>query len=260
MNVCFYSIPDGKYKVPEGINPVDMIDAEVIVVYGGDGTILKAFDEMATLGIHKSIPIFGINKGHVGFMANDVVEKNGDNYKLLIEGLVTLWRKEQSNSVFERRSLLKVSVDGRTWKRVLNEVTVHPTILGKLLDVGVEIGSENDGNTISMKGDGIIVSTPTGSTAYNLSAGGPILMPHMEAMVLTPLNPFTMAGRSIVLSPSAKITLTLNDPARVVIDGAEVNSTSRIDIEFCEDKMILVRANSFFDALQSKLGWHRPIK
>ncbi|MCK5018733.1 MAG: NAD(+)/NADH kinase [Candidatus Peribacteraceae bacterium] len=260
MKVHFISNERHGIPVPVGIEETDMVNADIVVVYGGDGTILRTFGAMSLFGMF-NIPILGINKGTVGFMANDVVENGGDAFRMLITSTIKKFWKEPNHHIFERRSLLDVTLDDRNDRIVvLNEITVHPKDLGKLLDVEVGIQSLHDSSSVPMKGDGVIVSTPTGSTAYNLSAGGPILMPHMDAMVVTPLNPFTMAGRSIVLSKDDNITLKLNDPARVVVDGTEINNASTVNISFSKDKMILVRANSFFDALQTKLGWHRPIK
>lgn len=252
--VCFVGHKRHGIPVPEGIEESNINHAELVVVFGGDGTILRTFGYMQEEGVINT-PIFGINKGSVGFMANDVVEYNHDMFERLINHVLSF---EGKADIFEKRAVLDIQKTTRHML-ALNEVTVHPNKLGKLLEVDMIVQSKVDSSKVSMKGDGVVVATPTGSTAYNLSAGGPILMPHMEAMVVTPLAPFTIAARPIVLGKDDNVTLQM-DNARIVVDGNEIGKSNELKITLSKDKMILVRMSGFFDAIQQKLGWNRSIK
>jgi NAD+ kinase len=253
--VCFVANKRHGISVPKDIDEVSMRESELIVVFGGDGMILRTFRQMSEQNL-LHIPLFGVNKGSVGFMSNDIVECHGKRFRHLIEWIVMA---KYTNPIFEHRSLLDITV-GERYIKALNEVTIHPKKLGCLLNVDMTISNPSDNNIVSMKGDGVIVSTSTGSTAYNLSAGGPILMPYMDALVVTPMNPFTMAARTIILDKRDYIILSTRDKHRVVVDGMEIKGASKIEIRLSKDKLNLVRASSFFDAIQSKLGWNRSIK
>lgn len=257
-NVYFISSNDQHpVMIPKTVQSSAMSHADLVVAYGGDGTVLRAYREMVVEN-RLDIPLLGINKGTLGFISNDVIEFFGDMYGKLIEMILT---SSPDDHIFDNRSLLDIeTLDGRRYT-ALNELTVHPNDIGRLATVDMNINSQNgDGGNVSLKGDGVVVCTPTGSTAYNLSAGGPILMPYMKNLVVTPLNPFTMSGRSIVLGENDSVTLTQYENLRMTVDGQEIEGSPKVMIKFSQDKLILVRTSSFFDAIQNKLGWNRSIK
>ncbi|HAM27064.1 MAG TPA: NAD kinase, partial [Microbacteriaceae bacterium] len=169
---------------------IDIGELELVIVLGGDGTILRA----AELARGSSAPLLGVNLGHVGFLA----ESERDN---LTE---TVRRALARDYLVEERMTLavRVKVDSEviyeTW--ALNEATVEKASRERMLEVVIEV----DGRPLSSFGcDGVVMSTPTGSTAYAFSAGGPIVWPSLDAMLLVPLSPHALFGRPLVVGPES---------------------------------------------------------
>lgn len=192
------AVPD---LVREGrVRRVEVLDdehAELVVVFGGDGTILRAAEWAHDSGV----PLLGVNLGHVGFLAELEVSELGNLVTHVLEGTYTV----------EERLTLSVRVadaDGRAlWESfAINEVSLEKAARERMLEVLAHI----DGQPISQWGsDGVLVSTPTGSTAYAFSAGGPVMWPDVEAIELVPLTAHALFARPMVLSPNSHVELVL---------------------------------------------------
>jgi NAD+ kinase len=187
------------------LNPVALLDGEVsaddvelVIVLGGDGTILRA----AELARGSSAPLLGVNLGHVGFLAESERDR-------LAESVSRGLRRDYQ--VEERMTLnVRVKVDSEvvyeTW--ALNEATVEKASRERMLEVVIVV----DGRPLSSFGcDGVVMSTPTGSTAYSFSAGGPIVWPSLDAMLLVPLSPHALFGRSLVVGPKSVLAVEVLD-------------------------------------------------
>ncbi len=178
-----------------GDGGVDVADLEIAIVLGGDGTILRA----AELVRPASVPILGVNMGHVGFLA----ELEADDVDEAIRRAIA-----RDYEIHERMTLsvevrdAEDAVVYRTW--ALNEATVEKASRERMLEVMIEI----DGRPLSSFGcDGVVVATPTGSTAYNFSAGGPVVWPSVQALCLVPLSAHALFARPVVLGPETSVSI-----------------------------------------------------
>lgn len=190
-----YTISDVDIASITKVSHADLPEIEAAVVLGGDGTILRA----AEITLTRNIPLLGINMGHVGFMA----EVNRPSISAIAECIIS------KNYVTENRMILRYSVQrdgneiGTGW--ALNEVTVERD--GTTM---VELFVEIDSRPLSHWGcDGLICSTPTGSTAYAFSAGGPVVWPEVDALVLLPISAHALFSRPMVVSPKSEILVTI---------------------------------------------------
>jgi NAD+ kinase len=190
-----YTISDVSIEGIKKVSSIDLPEIEIAVVLGGDGTILRAAE--ITLG--RNVPLLGINMGHVGFMA----EVQRPTIAAIAESIIS------KSYVSEDRMILRFSIerDGREIDKgwALNEVTVERD--GTTM---VELFVEIDSRPLSHWGcDGLICSTPTGSTAYAFSAGGPVLWPEVDALVLLPISAHALFSRPMVVSPKSEIVVTI---------------------------------------------------
>lgn len=215
---------------------------------GGDGTLLKT---VAQLG-HKNIPIVGVNMGHLGFLTT-ISGSNMDGY---VDELIS------GNYTIEERGMLHVeySVGGTTTRRfVLNEVNLHRDKPLTLLSTDVFV----DGDFLATySGDGLIVATPTGSTAYSLSCGGPILTPNSNCFVLTPIAVHTLTFRPIIVPDTAHIRLVTTSKASTMCLGLDSDSIivpAQTEINIRKEdfgiKLVRMDRQNFYSALRDKLMW-----
>lgn len=221
-----------------------------IIVLGGDGTILHTVKRMYP----HSIPMLGINLGNLGFLT--AMEKNNIDYYLELV-------LSDDNYLVEKRMMLDVSIYKNNvciWKDIaLNDIVLSRHSLSRILNFCIEVSSNFVGNYYA---DGFIISTPTGSTAYSLSAGGPILTPQMKAFVLTPICAHTLYARPMVISAKEKIKLYLNgefDENVVTIDGqrrTKLTKDEELLVETSEicAKIIRFKDRGFFEVLAEKIG------
>ena len=216
-------------RVPEArlvdIDNESLATCEVVVVFGGDGTILRAADR----ALECDIPVLGVNLGHVGFLA----ELEMAQIPELVNHVVT------GDFILESRLAIEVELftPGATeacWRATaVNEVSLEKAQRMKMIDALVSI----DGLPVSRWGcDGILVATPTGSTAYAFSAGGPVMWPQLEAFQVVPLSAHALFARPMVLAPDSFVALELDSPVGGVVccDGfkvAEVPAFSRLEIK-----------------------------
>ncbi|MDA1343208.1 MAG: NAD(+) kinase [Proteobacteria bacterium] len=224
---------------------------DLVIAVGGDGTFLSAVRVTA----HYDVPIIGVNLGRLGFLV-DISPNELPN---------KLHRMLQGHYVEEKRSLLQAKVirDNQVINEetAVNEVAIHRWVTPSMIEIVTKI---NNVFLNSQRSDGLIVSTPTGSTAYSLSAGGPILHPSLNALVLVPLNPHTLSNRPIVIDDSAEIEIsfcqTKQINALVTCDHIEIPDV------LISDKILITKypkpirilhpeGHDFFQILRSKLNW-----
>jgi NAD+ kinase len=197
-----YTISDIAIDGIKKFSPAELPEIEIAVVLGGDGTILRA----AEITLSRNVPLLGINMGHVGFMA----EVQRPTISAIAESIIS------KSYVSEDRMILRFSVErdgkeiGKGW--ALNEVTVERD--GTTM---VELFVEIDSRPLSHWGcDGLICSTPTGSTAYAFSAGGPVLWPEVDALVLLPISAHALFSRPMVVSPKSEIVVTIESSEAIL--------------------------------------------
>jgi len=190
--------------------PAGSAEADVVVVFGGDGTILRAA-ELAAPGT----PLLGVNLGHVGFLA----EAEPEDVTFVVESLIgRRWEVEERTRLNVSLQRDGQQVDG-TW--ALNEVSVEKASRERMINVLVEV----DGRPLSRWGcDGVVCATPTGSTAYAFSAGGPVVWPEVAALLVVPLSAHALFARPLVVSPSSSISLDV-DPGSAAVLWADGRRT-----------------------------------
>lgn len=226
--------------------------ADLIVVLGGDGTMIST----ARLTGDREILVLGINYGSLGYLTEFRIEEMFPALEAILAG----------NYQVDRRIMLDVEHlrDGETIGsgRVLNDVVINKSAIARIIEIEVEL---NDLFVNSFRSDGLIVSTPTGSTAYNLSAGGPIIFPSMNAVVLTPICPFTLTNRPIVVPDADEIKIKLKNE----IEGVVLTLDGQIGHQIKAGDLVLIRKSktnfnlvqpsnrNYFDVLRNKLKWGR---
>jgi NAD+ kinase len=222
---------------------------DLVIVLGGDGTLMST----ARAQRH-SVPILGVNLGGLGFLTEI---NRGELYPCLVEILA-------GRFTTEARSLLDVELERATGStlgyKALNDVVVTKSALARIIDLRIEV----DGRLVARyRSDGLILSTPTGSTAYNLSAGGPIVFPSLPVIVLTPICPHTLTHRPLVVPESSLVEVLLETPDQEVyltIDGQEgttlePNDRVRVRSSQVHANLVRISGRSFYDSLRSKLRW-----
>ncbi len=224
--------------------------SEAVVVFGGDGTMLS----VARIACEREIPILGVNLGGLGF----ITEVQRTDVRDAIEAILS------GQSAVEERLMLAARVHRHGEKiseyTALNDVVINKGALARIIEMETLI----DGmHVTSFRADGLIAATPTGSTAYNLSAGGPILYPTMDCVILTPICPHTLTNRPIVLPDDVRIEITLKSPAEDVfltLDGQVGFSLRQGDIIVIEKspfktRLLIPHERNYFQVLTKKLKW-----
>lgn len=235
---------------PLGIKVVSDEDFGIIdmaLVFGGDGTFLESARRLN----YNKIPLIGINLGHLGYLSEVEPSELKVSLQKLIDGKFNI----------ENRIALEVTTDDGNKYLGFNEMVIHRSSLGHILAIGVDI---NNQRIESIRADGILVSTPTGSTAYNLSAGGPIILPSAQSLVITPICAHSLAVRSIVIGNKDTVTLSVgtfreNGVPMLTIDGqniCEIKERAKLFVRVSEVMIPLVKTNknSFYLTLQKKLN------
>ncbi|MEM5788250.1 MAG: NAD(+)/NADH kinase [Syntrophobacteraceae bacterium] len=223
---------------------------ETIIVVGGDGTFLSVARSIE----NRPIPIIGINLGGLGFLTEISTESCFRQLSKILEG----------NYEIEERMRLRVSVhrQGREIfsHRVLNDAVINKGALARIIDLEITI----EGHLLThYRGDGLIISTPTGSTAYNLAAGGPIVFPTAQAIIITPICPFTLTNRPIIFPANVSVRVQLAEPATDVTltcdgqVGCLIDVADHLSISASAVPLMLIKAPDVdhFDTLRSKLKW-----
>ena len=224
--------------------------ADVLLVLGGDGTMLNA----ARLAGERSIPILGVNMGGLGFLT-----------EVRVENLYpSLERVFANDFVLDERLMLQTHVHrhGETVAHgvVLNDVVISKGTLARMIELKIAIQGRFVTN---LRGDGLIVSSPTGSTAYSLSAGGPVIDPAVQSLILTPICPHTLTHRPLIVPGNAEIEVTLtskDDGAMATLDGqvgVAITQGDTVVIQTSEHRTRLIRfpESNYYDVLREKLKW-----
>ena len=239
--------PASLQRVPVGPDAAN--DCELVIVLGGDGTILRGAEFSRPSGV----PLLGVNLGHVGFLA----EAESEDLDTTVDQVV-----HRRWTVEERLTLdVQVRVDGEPVHRgwALNEASVEKAVRQRMVEVLVEV----DGRPLSRwAGDGVVCATPTGSTAYAFSAGGPVVWPQLAAMLLVPLSAHALFARPLVVSPSSLIAVTLAEPGGEAVlwcDGRrtiQLGAGARIEVRGSDVPVRLARLHEapFTDRLVRKFG------
>lgn len=224
---------------------------DLLITFGGDGTLLSVARHAP-----EHVPIVGVNMGTLGFLTEIRVEEFPHVLERVLEG----------DYFVEPRVTFRVSLngpdrDGSKVYRVLNDAAINKTAVARIIEMRVSVA----GLFVStFRGDGLIVATPTGSTAYNLSAGGPIIYPTMGAVVLTPICPHMLTNRPLVLPDELDIEIGLTTPDTkdiwLTLDGQqgfEITDRDRVCVRKSEERVLLVQSpdKNYFDVLRNKLKW-----
>jgi len=250
-----YSSPDRPvcHTPIESLVPPDFdADMAFALVLGGDGTVLSAFRQLAPIGL----PLLTINTGHMGFLTEAYLNQLPQAIDQVLAGDYTV----------EERGMLSVQLfhqDQLTWEALcLNEIVLHREPLTSMCHFEVEVGNHAP---VDIAADGIIISTPTGSTAYSLSAGGPVITPGLPATQLIPICPHSLASRGLVFPDTDPVTVrSANpDPLVMVVDGnagCYILPKDRIRTQRApySAHFIRLRQPEFFKVLREKLGWGLP--
>jgi len=223
--------------------------SDLLITFGGDGTLLS----VARHAPH-NVPILGVNMGTLGFLTEIRVEEFPEVFERVLAG----------DYLAEERVAFDVRVEGpgrdhRTY-RVLNDATINKSALARIIEMKVTVS----GSFLStFRADGLIIATPTGSTAYSLSAGGPIIYPTMGAVLLTPICPHMLTNRPIVLPDELIVEIeveTAHQEVFLTLDGQEglpITKDDRVRVSKSAESVKLIRSENknYFDVLRTKLKW-----
>ncbi len=236
---------------PRGIDPEEIpAGAELVVVLGGDGTLISA----ARLIGEREIPILGVNLGSLGFLTEVTLSELYPALECCLKGDYRV----------SDRMMLKATVmrDGKalTTHQVLNDVVINKGALARIVDLETLVDSYY---LTTFKSDGLIISSPTGSTGYSLAAAGPIIHPSLECLVITPICPHTLTNRPIVVDAGAEINVRLksmNEDVFLTLDGQvgmELKYGDVIIVRRAEHrtKLVASRSKDYFEVLRTKLKW-----
>jgi NAD+ kinase len=225
---------------------------DLMLVLGGDGTMIATGRMLGD----SQVPVIGVNYGGLGYLAEFPIEELFPALESILAGEYTV----------QQRLMLTVELwrgeELVTQNRVLNDVVVNKSALARIIEIEAYLNAQF---VSSFRADGLIVATPTGSTAYNLSAGGPIIFPSMNAMVITPICPFTLSNRPIVVPDDSVIEVRLmteNEEVALTLDGQvgfSLQARDRILIRKSSTAFNLVQPpnRNYFEVLRNKLKWGR---
>ena len=223
---------------------------DMLLVLGGDGTLLAA----ARLIDEKDVPILAINLGALGFLTGTALEAMYPALEDVLAGKAKRQRRAQM-----RAEVIRAGETISTF-RALNDAVLNKAAIARILDFDVSI---DGGYVASYRADGLILSTPTGSTAYSLAAGGPVVAPSVDALLITPICAHTLSNRPLVVPDSVTIEATIKTPRESVfltVDGQvgvalRTDDTVRVSkSEYCVELIVPPR-QSYFDVLRQKLQW-----
>jgi NAD+ kinase len=229
-------------------------DLDILIILGGDGTLLHVADKASRY----EIPVMGINLGGLGFLTAVAARERFEALELLLAGKMTV----------EKRMLLKTRLIGGSeeskspmdYQYALNDIVISKGNIDQL----VKLRTWSDHEFITTyKADGLIFSTPTGSTAYNLSAGGPVVQPNLPCILVTPICPFMLESRPVLLSPDVTLITQLAgkaDNVKVIVDGRfawKMEENAKLEVKTARKPLSLISMPSkgYFEILRNKLNW-----
>ena len=223
---------------------------DILVILGGDGTLLHVAEQASRFGI----PVVGVNLGGLGFLTEVAVEECYETLEAILAGAVNI----------EERLMLRARVHASgaatSWRYALNDIVVSKGDIDRIVQLSTWADKEY---ITTYRADGLIFSTPTGSTAYNLSAGGPIVQPGLQSILVTPICPFMLESRPVLLPATARLSARLAGPAnelKVIIDGQlawEMNEEDFLEVEASDKPLRLICSlrKGYFEILRNKLNW-----
>jgi NAD+ kinase len=227
---------------------------DLIVLLGGDGTLIGMAGQIAEAGA--TVPILGVNFGNLGFLTEITLPELYESLESVLNG---------ESEIEERMMIRARTIRGdRVYadRLLVNDVVITKAALSRIIDLSVSVG---DQKVMQVRADGLIVATPTGSSAYNLAAGGPIVHPALDALLLTPIAPHMLTNRPCVLPTTAPVRVTplmngTTEEVFVTFDGQSghpLEPRDVIEIERADAPLRLVRASNrtYFDVLRQKLKW-----
>jgi NAD+ kinase len=229
-------------------------DLDVLVILGGDGTLLHVADKASK----HEIPVMGINLGGLGFLTAVAEDERVEALTSLLEGSVSI----------EERMLIKTRLrkgsadiaESTEYHYALNDVVISKGNIDQIIRLSTWADQEY---ITTYRADGLIFSTPTGSTAYNLSAGGPIVQPGLPSLLVTPICPFMLESRPVLLAPDVQLVTKLvskvND-VKVIVDGRltwEMQENFQLEVKVAEKPLLLISSpqKGYFEILRNKLNW-----
>ena len=238
----YHSAADSKISAPQ--------DLFCLFVLGGDGTFLSAARWIGDL----NIPVLGVKFGEIGFLAETAAENLFTAAEKILSGDYTISRRMRLNVDVVRENKKIVS------ESVLNDIVINRGALARLADVETHI---NDHYLTTFRSDGLILATPTGSTAYSLAAGGPVIHPDVPGIIMTPICPFTLTNRPLIIPDSIRITLKLAQGASDIMltfdgqKGLDISDRDTIIVRKGPHplNMITLPGQHYFDVLKAKLRW-----
>ncbi len=228
----------------------------LVLVLGGDGTLLSMADAVGRTRL--DVPILGVNFGSLGFLTEVTLPELYPALEAALAGRAHIEERLTLRATIERPAGSTCSTSSEV---AVNDVVINKGARSRLIDLSIWVG---DGLVTTVRADGLIVATPTGSTAYNLAAGGPIVQPNVEALVLTPIAPHTLTNRPIVIPSSATVhvkpMMDERDEVFVTFDGqagCELHAGDEISVCRSSEPMRLIRpaTRSYFEVLREKLNW-----
>ena len=246
---------DAMHKVAKGGKRLeDPRTIDALITLGGDGTLLRG----ARLVDGSAVPILGVNLGRLGFLTTCGTHDIDD----ALRALATKKYIAEARMALRATALDGDGANRMEW-RALNDFVVHKGGFARVVRVGISVNDESIGTYAA---DGVIVSTPTGSTAYSLSAGGPVVVPTVESILLTPISAHALGVRPLVVSPDAKVvidTTMSSETLMVTVDGqvgTELVPGEKLVVMCAECPVHIIRlpGNSFFERMRAKLGWGGP--
>lgn len=229
-------------------NPIPE-DTDCMIVLGGDGTLIRAANRL----LKYDIPIFGINAGTLGYLTGVEASEAEKGLERLVSGKFRV----------ENRMMLQAEINGQYADSVLNEVAITRSGASRIINLAVYV---NGALLDVVSGDGLLIATPTGSTGYNLSAGGAVVTPEARLILITPICPHSLSSREIVVSAEDEISVEIRQSRKGPEVGAVATFDGRAVVELkTEDKIIVKRSayttkmvqldeRTFFEVLRSKLG------
>lgn len=246
--VCLLEDAAAKKLLREGGILREELPAKVdlVIVLGGDGTLLSVAHHAA----RGNIPVLGVNLGRLGFLTEVPTDEMFVTLNSFLEG---------NEEIISPRLLLEARCKGSSYY-CLNDVVINKGAVARMIQIAIWI---DDKEIAALKADGLVVSTPTGSTAYSLSAGGPIIQPYIPAIVLAPICPHTLSFRPMVISSGSRVKLqllTAGEEVYLTLDGQRgvllgKNDVVEIERSGFELRLISSPKRNYFDLLKEKLGW-----
>ena len=229
-------------------------ECDLVVVLGGDGTLIGMAGRIANAGV--DIPILGVNFGSLGFLTEITLPELYASLEAVLDGTA---------EIEPRLMLRSQTIRGTTVcsdRVALNDVVITKGALSRIIDLAVEIGGQP---VMRVRADGLIIASPTGSTAYNLAAGGPIVHPAVDALLLTPIAPHMLTNRPIVVPAAAEIRVQpavdgSNEELFVTLDGQSVHALQAADVVVVRQagrpvRLVRAMTRTYFDVLRQKLKW-----